>query len=182
GTKILDIVKEAGLSTGAVYGRFRSKEELLKEAVVSRSKRGGQFLHGEPSRVADLIARGASMRRLPLSDEEAVRLEAYATARREPAVAAALSDARSRGRKAVQPLVEAALADGTVAPGVDPEAVLFFVQTMHLGMLLQRAAGVAGPDPAGWDDLIARIVTSFGARGDRQVTKTSRAHRKADAR
>src|SRR5690348_145367 len=28
GTKIMDIVRESGLSTGAVYGRFRSKNDL----------------------------------------------------------------------------------------------------------------------------------------------------------
>ena len=37
GTRIQDIVAEAGLSTGAVYGRFRSKNELLREAVITRS-------------------------------------------------------------------------------------------------------------------------------------------------
>ena len=34
GTKIMDIVREARLSTGAVYGRFRSKNDLLREAII----------------------------------------------------------------------------------------------------------------------------------------------------
>jgi AcrR family transcriptional regulator len=162
GTKVLDIIREAGLSTSAVYCRFRSKEDLLREAVVSRSKRSGHAVPGESERVADLIARGADLRSEPLSDEEAVRLEAYVTARREPQVAEAIADARAERRRAVQPLVDAALLDGTVAPGVDPEAVLFLVQTLHLGLLVQRAAGVSGPEPDGWDELMARIVASFG--------------------
>ena len=62
----------------------------------------------------------------------------------------------------MQPLVDAAIADGTVAADVDPEAVLYFVRTMHLGLLLQRGAGTAGPDPAAWNDLVTRIVASFG--------------------
>jgi AcrR family transcriptional regulator len=162
GTRILDIVKEAGLSTGAVYARFRSKEELLREAVVSGSRRWAHLSAEPPRRVADLIARGAGLRRAPLSDQDAVRLEAYVAARREPEVAAALAGARKQWRTTIQPLVDAATADGTVAASVDPEAVLYFVHTMHLGLLLQRGAGAAGPDPARWDELIARIVSSFG--------------------
>jgi hypothetical protein len=95
-----------------------------------------------------------------------VRLEAYVTARRDPQVAAALADARRHRRKAVQPLVDAAQVDGTVAAGVDPEAVLFLVQTLYLGMLVQRAAGVTAPDPAGWDDLVQMMVASFGGTRD----------------
>ncbi|MGH9046702.1 MAG: helix-turn-helix domain-containing protein [Acidimicrobiales bacterium] len=162
GTRILDIVREAGLSTATVYGRFGSKEELLREAVVSRSKSSGHAVPEEPKRVAELIARAAALCSTPLSDDEAVRLEAYVTARREPQVAAALADARRRRRKAVQPLVDAAHLDGTVAEGVDPDAVLFLAQTLYLGMLLQRAADVTGPSPASWDQLIALIVASFG--------------------
>lgn len=173
GTKVLDIVREAGLSTTAVYDRFRSKEDLLREAVISQVSAVPEV----PERVADLIARVARLRPEPLSDDEAVRLEAYVTARREPQVKAALADARRRRRKTVQPLVEAALVDGTVGSGVSAEAVLFFVQTVHLGMLLQRGAGVAGPDPASWDDLVARIVASFvdgrGPVARRPGTKTA---------
>ncbi|MEZ5223721.1 MAG: helix-turn-helix domain-containing protein [Ilumatobacteraceae bacterium] len=40
GTRISDIVKSAGLSSGAVYGRFGSKDELLTEAVIRKVERG----------------------------------------------------------------------------------------------------------------------------------------------
>jgi AcrR family transcriptional regulator len=163
GTKIQDIVREAGLSTGAVYGRFRSKNDLLREAVVRRTAGGARLGADGAERVADLITRLAGLESEPLADAEAVRLEAFVTARREPEVAAAIADAQTHWRSAVQPLVDAALADGTVAPGVDPEAVLYFLRTVHLGLLLQRGAGAAAPNAAAWNDLITRIVASFGA-------------------
>jgi TetR/AcrR family transcriptional regulator, transcriptional repressor of aconitase len=162
GTKIQDICREAGLSTGAAYGRFRSKDHLLREAVIARTGKVAHLGNVPGARVADLIRRFARLTTEPLTDDEAVRLEAFVTARREPDVAEAVAEAQAGWRAAVQPVVDAAVADGTVAADVDPEAVLFFVRTMHLGLLLQRAAGVPGPDPDGWRDLVRRIVASFG--------------------
>jgi hypothetical protein len=93
------------------------------------------------------------------------------TARREADVAAAIADAQAQWRAAVQPLVDVALEDGTVADGVDPEAVLYFLRTVHLGLLLQRGAGIRAPEPAAWNELINRIVASFGA-GDTNARST----------
>ncbi len=162
GTRVMDIVKAAGLSTGALYGRFACKEDLLREAVVRRAR--GQAATAEPAdRVADLIARLASVTDGPLADDEAVRLEAYVAARREPEVAAALADAGATWRRAVEPVLQAAVADGSVAEGIDPDAVLYLVSTLRMGLLVQRAAGFPPPDDAAWRHLLDTIITSFGA-------------------
>lgn len=165
GTKIQDIVRESGLSTGAVYGRFSSKDQLLREAVIARTGAVANPRNATGARVADLIRRSARLSSEALTDDEAVRLEAFVTARREPDVAAAVADSQAEWRTSIQPVVDAAVADGTVAADVDPEAVLYFVRAMHLGLLLQQGAGLPGPDPAGWTELIGRIVASFGADG-----------------
>jgi AcrR family transcriptional regulator len=163
GTKIMDIVREAGLSAGAVYGRFKSKNDLLTEAVVSRSIRHARSRPPvEDRRVADLIVRTTSENRGPLSDLEAMQLEAFVAARREPEVAEALAEARRRRRAHVQPLVEAALVDGTVAPDGDPDSILYLIETIRLGLLLQRAAGMAPPDQEAWTRLIRRLVRDLG--------------------
>lgn len=170
GTKIQTIVREAALSTGAVYGRFESKNDLLKEAVINRSlPRAGQGADG-PERVADLVAKAASSLGRQLSDGEALLLEIYVTARREPEVAAALSDTDDRWRATVAPLVEAAIADGTIADEVDAEAVLFLVRTLRLGMLLQRGSGLPLPDPDAWSALVDRVIASFGRLPDTPST------------
>lgn len=171
GTRILDIVREAGVSTGAVYGRFRSKNELLREAVVSRSVARTHLDGGD--RVADMLVRGATVRRHSLSDAEAMRLEALVVARREPDVAQALADAEDELRLRIAPLVQAAIDDGTVAPDLDPEAVFFFVRIVGMGLMLHRGSGLPGPPVEGWDALIARIVASFGASPDSPVSSKS---------
>jgi AcrR family transcriptional regulator len=163
GTKIMDVVRESGLSTGAVYGRFRSKNDLLREAIVTASAGVARLGNEDVDRVADLIAAGARRTTGPLSDTEALRLEAYVTARREPEVAAGLAESHRVWKVALAPLVEAAQHDGTVADDVDADAVLFLVRILNLGLLLHRGSGLPGPDDDAWQALVARIVASFGA-------------------
>jgi AcrR family transcriptional regulator len=62
-------VAEAGLSTGAVYGRFGSKNALLQEAVVRRAASDVNLeVTGLETVVQTLLGFG------PLTDDEAVRL------------------------------------------------------------------------------------------------------------
>ena len=168
GTKIMDIVRESGLSTGAVYGRFRSKNDLLREAIVTQSARDRPRWGPTVDRVADLITAVATRTADPLSDTEALRLEAYVTARREPEVAAAIDESYHVFRRRLAPLVAEAQVDGTVSDDVDADAVLFLVRILNLGLLLHRGSGLPGPDDAAWQALVDRIVASFGAaRRDR---------------
>jgi AcrR family transcriptional regulator len=162
GTKIMDIVRESGLSTGAVYGRFRSKNDLLREAIVTRSSSAARLGADGIDRVADLIAAGVTHTDHPLSDPEALRLEAYVTARREPEVAQALAEANAAFRERMAPLAVAARNDGTVDDDIDPDAVVFLVRILHLGLLLHRGSGLPGPDEKAWQVLVERLVASFG--------------------
>jgi TetR/AcrR family acrAB operon transcriptional repressor len=169
GTKIMDIVREAGVSTGTVYGRFRSKNELLREAVVGASTKAG-VLASTARSLGELIRFGARLVDRPLYNFEALRLEAYVTARRESEVAQALADAYDRWRAGVAPLVTAAEADGEIAD-VDPEAVLFLYRTLYLGMLLHRASGLDGPDTDAWDAVVDRVVASLGRPAGDESTR-----------
>jgi AcrR family transcriptional regulator len=166
GTRIMDVVRESGLSTGAVYGRFASKNDLLREAVVTRSRNAPSLIDmADLDRVTDLITRDA-LRTEPLADAEALRLEAYVTARREPEVAEALGEANAAWREGMAPLVESARADGSLADDVDGEAALFLARILNLGMLVHRGSGVPGPDPEAWGAVVARVVASIGSDPD----------------
>lgn len=173
GTKIMDIVRESGLSTGAVYGRFRSKNDLLRKAIVTYAGGGARVGAEGIDRVADLITAVATRTADPLSDTEALRLEAYVTGRREPEVAAVLEESYHLFCQRLAPVVAEARVDGTVAPDVDADAVLFLVRLLNLGLLLHRGSGLPGPDPDGWRALVDRIVASFGVVDDGAATPPS---------
>ena len=161
GTKILDITREAGLSSGAVYGRFESKKALLIEAVVTAAIENASERIRADRPVADFIVGIAADRQGPLTDTEAIQLEAYVAARREPEVADAVAKARRRWRRALKPMVEAARADGTVAREGDVESIVYFLETVHLGLLLQRGAGIAPPNASDWKALIRQVVRTM---------------------
>jgi AcrR family transcriptional regulator len=161
GTKVMDIVREAGLSAGALYGRFESKNDLLREAVVRRSARGG-FAAGGGSSLRAVFRHAARSVGRPLNDNEAMRLEAYVTARREPAVSDALEAAQAEWRANIQPLVDAAVADGSLSPDLDPEATLYLFRTIFLGLLLLRGSGLPGPDETAFVRLVDHFARGLG--------------------
>ena len=165
GARIQDIVRTAGLTTGAVYGRFRGKSELLHEAVVTRAVPQEPLSAEGLDKVADLVRGSARRIEGQLADREALLLETYVAARREPDVAAAIAEADDRWRTATEPLVDAALLDGTIDDGIDPDAVLFLVRVLRLGSLVHRGSGLPVPDPEAWATLIDRVVASFGRGG-----------------
>jgi AcrR family transcriptional regulator len=162
GTRIQEVVRRAGLSTGAVYGRFTSKDEMLREAVITRSVPHARRLPDGITRVADLIERLATRTSPELGEHEALLLEAYVSARRHPEIAEAINEANRRWREAARPLVEEARVDGSLAEAVDGQSVLFLIRVLRLGLLLHRASGLAEPDAETWSALVARVVASIG--------------------
>ena len=160
GTKVVDIVREAGLSSGAMYGRFDSKNDLLMEAVVAATMRSASGLAAD-RRVGDLIADFASHHFDPLSDGEAIQLEAYVTARREPEVAEAIKASRRLQRKELQPIVDRAVGDDLLGTDSDVDSMLFFLDTMRLGLMVQRAAGVRPPHARRWTGFVRRLMPAL---------------------
>jgi AcrR family transcriptional regulator len=161
GTKIMDIVRESGLSSGAAYGRFASKDELLLEAVLVAVEEHSIARRFDGRTVAEMLAE-ASRADDPLDDHEAMELEAFIAARRQPTLAAALTEARARWRETmVAPLIEQASKDGSASPDADFDSLVYLLQTLHLGLLVQRGAGQHAPDGDAWERFIERLLRSM---------------------
>lgn len=162
----MDIVRAAGLSSGAVYGRFASKDELLLAAVLASVEQNSLVSRFNEQPVAEMLAE-ASRADEPLEDQEAMQLEAFIAARREPALAAAIAEARARWRHTIaEPLIERASADGSASPDADFDSLVYLVQTLHLGLLVQRGAGQHAPDNEAWQRLIERLLRSMAHPDD----------------
>jgi AcrR family transcriptional regulator len=161
GTKIMDIVRASGLSSGAVYARFASKNELLLAAVLASVEQNSIARQFNQRPVAAMLAE-ASRADEPLDDQEAMQLEAFIAARREPALAAAIADARRRWRTTIAaPLIERASIDGSASPDADFDSLVYLVQTLHLGLLVQRGAGQHAPDNEAWQQFVERLLRSM---------------------
>ena len=161
GTKIMDIVKAAGLSSGAVYGRFASKDELLMEAIL-RKVETNPFARFDGKPVVQALV-DASKAEGTLDDIEATQLEAFIAARRQPNIADAITENRKRWRGTiVEPVIQRVIAEGAASPDVDFESVLYFLETLWLGLLVQRGAGQPAPDNDAWQQFLARLLIAIG--------------------
>lgn len=162
GTKIMDIVKAAGLSSGAVYGRFASKDELLMEAILRKVETIpiGRWFEGttvEQGLVDISRAAGA------LDDVEAMQLEAYIAARRQTNIADAITENRRRWRTTiVEPLIQRVIEEGSASPDADFESILYFIETLQLGLLVQRGAAQTVPDPDAWRRFVDQLLRAIG--------------------
>jgi AcrR family transcriptional regulator len=162
GAKIMDIVRASGLSSGAVYGRFASKDELLMEAVLSRVEKNAVGLRFQGKTVAEIVM-ATSRTDGALDDAEATQLEAFVAARREPKVAEAIAEARARWRETIgAPLAQQAIAEGVADPDADFDSIIYFLESLNLGLLVQRGAGQLPPDPEAWTRFLGRVIRSTG--------------------
>ncbi len=162
GARIVDIVREAGLSSGAVYGRFDSKDELLMEAVLSRVEKNAVGLRFQGKTVGEIVME-TSRSDGALDDAEATQLEAFVAARREPKVAKAIAEARARWRATIgEPLAQQAVTEGVASPDADFDSIIYFLESLNLGLLVQRGAGQLPPDPEAWTRFLGHVIRSTG--------------------
>ena len=156
GAALADIARRAGFTTGAIYGYFRGKAELLLEALRTALK---------AQQDAALEATGASARFEEiaahfLGEESAASralvVEAHVAARRDPTVARLLEDFQKERLEAVTNLLETAQQAGDIHPDVDVRAAAVLFMAVPLGLVLLDSAGLDLPTPAPWADIAQR--------------------------
>jgi AcrR family transcriptional regulator len=173
GAGVQEIARRAGLTTGAIYGRFKGKAELLREVIAQCSSDELDELfnqHRFEGHASDIVLVAGShlvdRRDAEAQRGDALLLEAFVASRRDPeirdAVRALLTDRADR----LAEVLETAKADGSLDPTLDTASLVTFCHAVGLGFLIFDALGVDAPDSQPWEQLITRLVAAVATPTD----------------
>jgi AcrR family transcriptional regulator len=163
---VQEISRRAGLTTGAIYGRFTGKAELLQAAIESRTTDELNDLfasHAFDGHATDILKVVGSHLVTPTACDEtegALLVEAFVAARRDAEVRESLQKVLEERARSLAELVEVAKADGSVDPDLDSDSLVAFCHAVGLGFLLYDAIGYAMPEAMPWEQLITRLVAA----------------------
>jgi AcrR family transcriptional regulator len=161
---IRDLADRSGLSSGAIYGTFRGKADLLAEAVDATIASDVEAL---PPDVMQLTLPEIDAYQYEHADRRdrvrALLLEAAAAARTD-------RDVRDRMRDAMVPRIEMATEAheewrdrAGVDPALDMRALVLLIWSADLGLAVLDALGVEQPDAKAWSELMRRLLQSLEA-------------------
>jgi AcrR family transcriptional regulator len=142
-TSMQDIIAEAGLSVGAVYSYFKSKDELIGAIIQEVGEHINANLGGavgtDPAPDLD-VALGAALSVMDSQLEGLFRLaiQMWGEAVRDPAVGVHVTKVYENVRGHYAELARRLVADGRLAPGTDPLAVASVLLSITQGYGLQR--------------------------------------------
>lgn len=175
GAKVAEIARRAGVTTGAIYSRYRGKAELLAEAITANTDVEFDSLfsdHRFEGRMEDilriagshLVERNTSAHRAA-AFAPGMLLESFTAARHEPDVAEMLRKRMADRHDRLAHIVEGAKASGGIDHDVDTHALVTFCHAVGLGFLLLEVLDPPMPDRAAWQQLIGRLLAATGDPG-----------------
>ena len=170
---IADVVRESGLSVGAIYTYFTGKDELFRlscdrarGARPGRARRSARAGHRRPpsgwrSRSACTSRRSTTTTARP---GQVSLVQAWAEADREPGVREMLAARRERLVGAGQMLLRQGVARGELPAWLDVDAVTRGFLALLDGLLLQRIEAGAAYRPADLERRAGAIARAPAAR------------------
>lgn len=163
---IADIVRESGLSVGAIYSYFSGKDELIRLTCDQIATRGLDELAERlaPARTtAERLAIAIRLFVETIDDYDGdpgqiTLVQAWAEADREPGVREMLAARRERLAGAGQLLLRQGVLAGELPAGLDVDAVTRGLLALLDGLMLQRIEAGAASRPADLERRAGAIV------------------------
>jgi len=144
------IIARSGLSTGAVYGYFKGKDEIINAVVTEGTAAMGQQMlpilrDPEPPPLPEFMARllgtitEFGQDKHDGIDRLQISLHGWSHSQSDPELRASVRAAYRRQRELFADVVRRWQAAGTFDPGADPDAMAELMQSVILGFVAQRA-------------------------------------------
>ena len=144
------IIARSGLSTGAVYGYFKGKDEIISAVVTDGTAAMGRQLapvlkDPEPPPLPEFMEQllrtiaDFGQDKHDGIDRLLVSLHGWSHSQSDPGLKAATRAAYRSQRELLADTVRRWQAAGTFDPGADPEGVAQLLQSIILGFVAQRA-------------------------------------------
>jgi len=180
GAGVAEIARRAGVTTGAIYSRFSGKAGLLVAALDAHTSDELDELfadHRFQGRMEDILTvAGSHLVKRDPDPAEALLLEAFVAARRDPQVADLLRRRMHDRQVRLSAIVESAKAGGGIAEEIDTEALVAFCHAVGFGFLLFEALDLPRPAPGPWEHLITGLVAAIGDRSLDPTGRTADTH------
>ena len=145
-TTMADVIRESGLSAGAVYGYFKGKNDIIR-AIAERSIGAvAQLLsdlveRAEPVHPVDAVEvfleQMTALARETDGDMLKVGVQAWAEAARDPEIHALAKEKMGAVRSVLEEVVRRAQRDGTMPSTADPAAVAQVLFALLPGFVLE---------------------------------------------
>jgi len=162
GAGVAEIARRAGVTTGAIYSRYRGKSELLFDALDSAVEEhlDSILASSEHTSPADLLSSLGSRLLDKHGDEDALFLEAIVASQRDSELSEMLGRRlEDQGMRLVK-IIEEAKSDGQFDDSIDTAAIVTFALAISLGFAIFRTLDAPMPEANEWQVVIDRVISS----------------------
>jgi len=160
GTRIAEIAREAGLSSGAIYAHYESKTELLLASLQARSKgeiAGLVRSEMQADLLSTVVALGSTLD-VPDATDSGLLIEAIVASRRDTELKALLAEGMEGRQQFLADLIRVAQQDGQVASSLSPEVAARFLLMVRLGAKLLGLLELPPLERDDWGSFIEGLV------------------------
>jgi AcrR family transcriptional regulator len=158
---VRDLARRTRLTSGAIYGHFRNKADLLVAAIKERiaDEMEGP-LDGQSLGLVDYLTAQARSYR-SRSAMRALVIEGAAAARVDPEVRRRLRETQSAKLEEWRTIYRDLQRDGQIADDVDVDTMVAYLWAAELGLGVLEALDVDLPKPGRWARTTNRVARSF---------------------
>ena len=163
---VRDLARQTHLTSGAIYGHFRNKADLLVAAIADRIAVELEGPRGKATGFSGYIGRQWRSYRSRTA-MRALLVEGAAAARVDDDVRDELSELLSTKLAEWRAIYHEVQINEKMDPDVDMDTVVVMLVAIELGLGVMESIGLDLPKPAAWERTVARLLTSLFPRGRR---------------